>query len=278
MRSPLLRAAFITLAAAVSARAQTPAPDDARRQVEQLSAQVRDLTVRLAEAQRQIELLEADRAELLASLREAKAALEAARSVGGVPLIPRQAPTPRDPYASPASMRAELIRRYLAEVASLPTADATDPAQREEHQRSVDRWCRLSARLLRGRATWTIILDDLRPAEDGRPREEWTARVTVVDDATRLPIGESFRSSLPSRLAQRVAREARQRTDPEPRLWRATVTLSAEPAFNARRVEPGPWDTPPFIGRYAEFRYTVEWHAIAPADAPKEQPEPPPGR
>lgn len=281
MSTPLVRRAWIVVALGVfaaSVAAQTPQNDALRKQVEDLSGQVRDLTVKLAEAQRQIDVLEADRAELFRALRAAQEALLAAQQTRGTTTPPPlKAPTPADPYASPASLRAELIRRYLAEVASLPGADATEPAGREEHARNVERWCRLTARLLRAKSAWTVRLENLLPAEDPRQRDEWTARATVVDAASGLPIGDPFPAVIPARIAQRVARESRSGADSEPRLWRATVTIAAAPEFNPRGLGPEPFRTEEYIGRHAEFRFTLEWHAITPADKKDEKPAEPAG-
>ncbi|MFM9994321.1 MAG: hypothetical protein ACKVU4_00820 [Phycisphaerales bacterium] len=287
MCTALIRRAWIVVTLGVfaaSVAAQTPQAEALKKQVEDLGGQVRDLTVRLAEAQRQIDVLEADRAELFKALRAAQDALVAAQQTRGTSTPPPlKAPTPADPYASPASLRAELIRRYLAEVASLPGADATEPAAREEHARNVERWCRLTARLVRGKSAWTVRLENLLPAEDPRRRDEWTARATVVDGPSGLPIGDPFPTVIPTRLAQRVSRESRTGDAGEPRLWRATVTIAAAPQFNPRGSGPEPFRTEEFIGRHAEFRYTIDWHAIVPADAePKAgnplEPTNPPGR
>jgi outer membrane murein-binding lipoprotein Lpp len=267
IRQTCRAAAALCLVGAL-ARGQPEA--DPRRQVDRLATQVRDLTAQLAESQRHVERLQAERDELLARLRSADQTIAALRRGGGGGAAPARAPIPEDPSASPASLLAELHRRYQREVASLPTADAGDAPGRAQHRRDTQRWCQQTARQLRAKAAWLVRLAGPRP---GDAPEHVSVLVTVLDEASGLPIGDPFRSEIPQRIAQRIDRERRARR-PDDAPWRATGLLIADPRFNPDRVEPGPYNTPPFVGLYVEFGFQIDWHSLTPADAPTATGEP----
>lgn len=230
----LLCLATIATAPAAAQTASPPAPA------------VDDLEAELARTRQELRTAQA----LIETLREEVARLQAeVRELRGEDLPEPRADVPLDPLASPASMTAELIRRYQRDLAHLP--------KNESFAEEAEAWCELTSRKIRGRRDWLISIDDLTPQISSR---DSTARIRVFDPVSLLPIGEFQMVAVPARFASRVAAE------PEAALWTLTAEVAADPTYNPARPTRGVFDAPTFVGPYIETGFTLEWVGITATD------------
>ena len=235
-----------------------------------LASQVQALTTRLTQAQtaRDQERSRADQlaaqvTQLVEQLRQGGAPAadpDPTEITPPQPAAPTHAPVPADPLASPASLLAELQRRYAADLA--PTdANPTDPAAplSGERRRKIDQWCVEQASLIQGPIEWRVRFTDFREAA----RRDYRALMTVTDPASGLPIGDALDVAVPRTLAERLARELTLGRDPDKApLWTLTGTLAAAPKLNPDRPTPGVFNHPAFVGPYVEFDFHLTWRNV----------------
>lgn len=169
---------------------------------------------------------------------------------------------PKDPMACPASMVAEMRRRYEKDFHE-PAAETE--AGRKQRQMEVQRWCREMPKALRGRARWLVRLIDVGNEEAGKE----TVKYQVLDAMTREPVGEEVVSPLP------LAHVARVKGLAVGTLMEVGALMEAEPTFNASRVGGSVFDYPPLLGAYAESGVRVEWQSV---EAIKDSARPTPDR
>ncbi|HZW08825.1 MAG TPA: hypothetical protein VFF69_02895 [Phycisphaerales bacterium] len=255
---PLLAAALALLVTVAGAPAGAQTEDELRDEL----ARTRD-ELRISQA-------------LVATLREEIARLQAeVRELRG-----REGPgaggdLPSDPLACPASMAAELARRYERDLAHL--GGSSTP---ERFAAAATEWCDEMSRAIRGRREWLVSITDLEPLAGSRDQ---TARMRVFDEVSLLPLGEYELVQVPARIASRVEAE------PDAALWLLTAEVAADPVYNPARASRGAFDEPPFVGPFVESGFALEWVSVAPTDlvptaseTPGEAPSlpepPPPGR
>ncbi len=211
-----------------------------RQRIELLEQRVSQLTTErrnIAGTLRQIE-------GMLAGLR-AEMDTDHSRS----PMVMR-AETPSDALASPASLMRELGIRYRAEMAGM--AFATE-AERGAFAKKAQLWARLTNRELRGKRSWLVTLNDL--ASVGA--RGYVVRMTVLDEATGLPIGEAVDIGFPTKFLERFERGSRSGR------WVLTSIVIARPVFNESRVTPGVFEFPPYVGPMMEFDFDLDWYALS---------------
>ena len=164
--------------------------------------------------------------------------------------IVRRAETPSDALASPDSLLRELRNRYRVEMAGVKLD--TDEERAVFTERAL-RWVRLTNRDLRGKRSWLVELDDL--ASVGQ--NGYVVRMTVLDEASGLPIGEAVDIGFPAKFLERFNRGSRSGR------WVITSIVIAKPVFNESRVVPGVFEFPPYVGPMMEFDFELDWYALS---------------
>lgn len=275
--APVLRwAATCVLAVLLASPAfgQGVSADELRREIDRLLRQNQALSAQVADQTRRLDALAAENKKLQDELQATRARPAMPSVVSPqVPTVPDapmpppelRAPVPADPLASPASMLAELSKRYEAELATMSVATPRDQA---EYEKLAKRWCDLTSDRMRGSRQWLMTFRDWRDADPkaspAAPSPTISVLCRVIDEASGLPIGEPFRREMSVSYLDRFERQARLFAEgkaPEPR-WMVSVMPIAKPVFNAERLEPGPYNEPPFIGRQIEFTYDIDWRGM----------------
>ncbi len=252
----ILLGAAIGLAGVRAAGQPTISPRELKAENERLVQEMREARALIERLQGELSLLQNERRGLLARVRDAEQVLnalrlelEAGESGGAGTGLAVRAPAPQDALASPASLLRELRNRYFETMRDVPD---TTTAESAEYKQQVALWCRLTERELRGRRTWLVELDDLIPLRGGRA----VARLSVIDEASGLPIAEAVDVEVPRRFIDRVE------NDPRYERWLLTTVVIAAPRYNADRATRGVFEYPPFVGPYADFDFELDWISL----------------
>ncbi len=260
---------------AALATAQDASPAELRREIEALRAEVAILTEereallanarRLQEETHHLRDALAASESLVASLteqlnqarRHAKPAEESpstpepaqtpSQSPAETNPQPPHAQTPLQPLSSPESMRLALERSHRE---TFPALDLSSELATLEYRRKLDQWITSVKRSMRGQTRWRIIISEVATKAADRTL---SARMQVVHWDSFLPIGPSFITTVPSRMANRFT------PGNPPELWELTLAVAPEPIINERRLEPGPFNHPEWIGPMIEFSFSMEW-------------------
>ncbi len=190
---------------------------------------------------------------LIVTLREEIARLQSElRALRGEEPAEAMAEIPADPLACPASMAAELTRRYERDLGHLPKAG---PGSGFEG--AAMGWCERMASEIRGRREWLVSIDELRQEPGAR---DSTARIRVFDELSLLPLGGFEVVEVPARMAARI------KAEPETALWLLSAEVSADPMYNPSRAERGAFDAPPFVGPHVESGFRLDWIGLVATD------------
>jgi hypothetical protein len=277
-----IAALVMALAPGVPAVAQPVAPAELRREIENLQVENQSLANQVRVLTDQLATLQAEHAAALERLRTVEAENQFLREQGAQAAPPgaaaptestepaaTHAPIPEDPLASPASMLAELQRRYNADFGppadpnmapSPPPIDTAAPPLTSALRKALDLWCVGQARELRGPIEWRVRFTGLRALD----RSDYAAMLTVIDPATGLPIGDTLEVAVPRDQAERLARELGPTGgDVKAPLWVLTGSIIARPRFSADRATAGVFNHPAFVGPYVEFGFELDWEAVA---------------
>lgn len=193
---------------------------DVSREIAGLSAQIKDLRGLLARALR---------------LNEGEKASEPPR-------------LPDDPLAAPDAMLGVLRDRYLKAFAE---DVGRDEGLRRERLREIERWVRDVNRTVRGKARWLVRVEEFEPVQGGV-----SIRYTVLDGATREPIGGEVSGVAPGVFAERI------RNGGKGMLYEVGVVVSAAVRFSAEPLEVGVFGLPVLVGPHAAFGCDVEWVSL----------------
>lgn len=283
---PTLLACLLMPVAASAACAQPVTPAELRREIDtlkadnlRLGAQVETLTTQLESMTAERDAARARADQLAAAVAQLREDLRlrgeqtddptTERPEGPAPVAapPTHAPIPEDPMAAPASLLAELERRYAEELGT----EHADPAARlsAERRRVLEDWCRTQARALRGPIEWRVRFTSLTELR----RNERAALMTVIDSDSGLPIGPTIEVAVPRAHADRLARElGLAGGEDKSALFTLTGTLIAAPKVNADRPTPGVFNHPAFIGAYVEFAFDLDWRTLV--VVPRQEAEP----
>ncbi|MEM8757224.1 MAG: hypothetical protein AAGF47_05520 [Planctomycetota bacterium] len=222
---------------------------------ERLTAELRDAEATIDRLEAELAGLRNDRRGLEARIRDAEQVLTSLRRemtadrqppASGAP----RAPLPADPLASPATLLRELRSRYFNALRDVPDTTATE---RVRYKEQVALWCRLTQRELRGKRTWLVRFDELVPLRGDRA----VARMTVLDEASGLPIGDPVDVAVPPRFAERI------RVDARFDRWQLTSVVIAKPRYNEDRQTRGVFEFPPFVGPHVDFDFELDWVALS---------------
>jgi hypothetical protein len=272
-----------------SAMGQDASPAELRREIEALRAQVEVAQAEREAAHAELMSLQMEAANLreklamteamVASLRDQ---LEAARqpvaerpaapasdeSTPSQPAEPR-AEVPLSPLGSPESMRLALEKSFAE---AFPNPNLSSEQAKAAYQRRLGLWTTEVTRSMRGQTRWRVLLSDVSgtPAGD----RSVAARMQVVATDTGLPIGPAQIISVPARFATRLSTSTL-----APEAWELTLMVAPAMRINERRLAPGPFNHPEFIGPMVEFGYSMEWIGMRKvgeeqADAPTQGDQP----
>ena len=181
---------------------------------------------------------------------------------------------PLDPYASPASLLAELKRRYSRDLGDLSRGTQT---QRDRFEAQARRWCDRTRIDVRGRTRWLALLDDIQVPEVGTP----DAMVRVLDEFTHKPVGEGFRVELSRAFARRARLLAEEHAhlyanapvgEAPVLAYEITGMLIANPACNGERTSSGVFDFPPVVGPCVEFGARLDIDRLDRVELPPDVP------
>jgi hypothetical protein len=228
-------------------------------------------TSRASRLEARVDQLLGERRALMGTLRQTENLISSLRHQLGATDAPPparlMAQAPADPLASPASLLRELKSRYRVTMLNVPNETE---AERAEYIKQLRLWCRQTNQKLRGKRTWLVKLEDM--ARLGK--DALVVRMTVLDEGTGLPIGDSFDVQFPKRFQDQFNRGSR--TD----RWELTSLVIAKPVFNENHVSRGVFEYPTLIGPMVEFDFELNWEGLrawepAKPDQPAEDAEPP---
>lgn len=218
--------------------APLPQTDPARR--------IADLEQELAAAKRRIAELEAELARVAAP-----------PGAPGAPAPPSADELPPEAaLLSPAHFVRFLRESYVREIGptlpedlrgGLPTAAL----------RNLERWVAAKNREWRKPVKWPArIVEIVRSGTTG------TVTVAILDPNTGDQIGDPILVRLDDRQLRRI--DQAMLRQPPPDRWVLSGVFAPSAAVASNRLQPGLFDSPPFIGPGVEFRYQVQADSLAP--------------
>ncbi len=268
------------------AAAQDSSPAELRREIEDLravnetlAAQRDQIMADLTSLKEENQSLKDQLAEAIADIEELTARLRAAPSVVPesesteqeqpvtVPETEPSAPVPEDHLASPASLYRALQKSFDE---MFPNPVLNTEANKKRYEASVRRWARDMNTKLRGQTRWRVRVEDIAAAAptQSNPRStDATARMTVLDHETGLPIGRPFPVTVPSKMVSKLGGGPAFE-------YELRLLLLPKPVINSRRLEPGVFAWPPFIGPMTEFGFDFEWIGVRPYPKAEKGPVP----
>ncbi len=245
-RTPFAIVAVLALVAlSTPGQAQDPETDLAREN-ERLSAQVRDLEATLKAA--------------LARIAELEKSLAAAGSSGAAS---RTTAAPRPIAASdlsPAGLAAAIREDFKVEFEASGLPALTDTSTEEDrirYTRWLKKWVAARNRRFRERVSWPVAIkggEVISTSETLATFQPWD-----VDESTE--VGKPFDLAIPTRSYSRAIRPRNGRTGDE--IARLDGVFVPRIRFNAARLEPGPFDNPPYLGPMAELFWSFDFKALS---------------
>jgi len=230
-----------------------------QRENDLLRERVAQLESQLAHSRKRITDLEKQVAELQARVAAPPAAPSTDGGSGAAPPdeqpMPVYAEIPADPMAGPDSLFLALKADYETRFKNM---SFDSDADRKRYIAEVGAWARQAPRALRGSFDW--LIEVVQPIVE--EREEATIEFRVIDPSSGNPCSDRFYTmKIPGRMARPIS-VMRDR-----RLWVVKGTLAAKPGVNASRQDVGAFDTPRFIGPFAEFGFEVTPRSVQPYEA-----------
>ena len=255
------------LAAAGPSPAQNESEGDLRRENLRLKAEVSDL-------QQELEAARARIAELEQQIERLKLQAEKPAAPASAAPAPEQVTVDESiPTASPRALFRAMKQGYQEATRGLEIGDPRTPEgqrQRIAYQRAVEGWTRRAGRELRAPIEWHIRIVRIL-----RDEEEAVLRAQAVDPKTLVELGEPFSVVLDKSVRHKLD-QIMQRSEPEVLVVKGVLLPQA--TMNPKRMEPGTFDRPLFIGPLAEFGFTIEASSLNSAreERQAQQPEQPP--
>ncbi|TVQ81032.1 MAG: hypothetical protein EA380_02650 [Phycisphaeraceae bacterium] len=266
---PVLRR-FVLLTLLVLGGTASAQPDesmaDLRRENEALRQRIAQLEAQLATAREEAEgLREANRVLLRQLERTPPAPSPPPEPVAtpdeAEPPVPTEAPEERrraypdpasaDPFAFPDALLSAIQRSHDDAMGS----ETLDKEQPGAYFGALRRWANSANRAFRGRIDWVVSVSD----ERGAIPAQQPVRIFVVDPETLQPLHrEAFIVELSSRDRRRVAEESSRPA------WRIIGQITSQVRVNPDRPERGVFNTPVFLGPFAEFDYELRVLSVSP--------------
>ncbi len=245
-RTPSAIVAILALVA-LSTPGQAQAPEtDLARENERLSAQVRDLEATLKAA--------------LARIAELEKSLAAAGSSGTTPgttAAPRSiAASNLSPAGLTTAIRADFKAEF--EASGLPVlTDTSTEEDRIRYERWLKKWVAARNRQFRERVSWPVAIKGAEAVSTNETLvnfQPWD-----IKDATA--VGKTFELVIPTRSYARATRRRNANMDDD--IARLDGVFVPRIRFNSARMEPGPFDNPPYLGPMAELFWSFDFKALS---------------
>ncbi len=240
------------LLAATPAKAQSEA--DLRKQNQELQSKVKDLEAELAAAKTRSDALQ-KRIDSLEAALAARAAAPQGSSAAAPPPEEKVTIDESKPAASPRALFNAVVESYRKAVADSPIGKKGD-RDRAAYMRKLDKWKGLAEREFRLPIEWHVLL---QPPRMGDPMRERIATFIAVDPVTGTHLGHAFDVELNRQLAGRLAALDSGEDMGLLQLKGAAVTRLR---INEKRDAKGTFDSPRFVGPFAEYDFTVEPSSI----------------
>jgi hypothetical protein len=248
--------ALVVASGLTSTGAATAQSDrDLRELNQRLQTQVNDMQRELDAARTRIADLERDLATLMRRL---------GRTTGSPPSTTAQTPPERVtidesvPNASPRALLKAIRESYTEATSDFEIGDYDGMAgrrQRAAYLRAVESWARRIQREMKSSVVWHIRM--LPPAEQGG--EVPGLRVRAIDPETHVELGDPFTVRLNSTIRRKLA-TLEQRGPIDVLVLKGV--LVPQVTVNQDRMDPGPFDNPPLVGPFAEFRFIVTANSL----------------
>lgn len=264
--------AVLAVLAAVLFTASAPAQSESelRRENDALRARIGQLEAELEASQDRIRSLEQTIARLEAQIERLRRT--SSGSSEPAELEPERVTIDEsEPTASPRALFRALQDGYRENLGGMEIGSIGD-RNRDVYLRAVDRWASSVNREYRQPITWTVRISDAATLQRG---VQFT--VQAVDPVTDVELGDSFPVLITNRTLIRrleMMGDAGQLFDQKLEM---KGVLIPDVRVNRNRESEGAFNTPPFIGPFAEFYMGVEAQSIRPASEAQqdEQPEAP---
>lgn len=262
---------FVLLAILVLSGTTFAQPDesmaDLRRENEALRQRIAQLEAQLATAREEAEGLRQANRVLLRELEERTRPAPLprpepeARPAEAPPPVTAEPPAERkraypdparaNPFAFPDALLSAVQRSHDDAMGS----ETLDREQPTAYFSALRRWVNSTNRAFRGRIDWVVSVSD----ERGAIPAQQPVRVFVVDPETLQPLHrEAFIVELSSRDRRRMAEESSRQA------WRIVGQIASQVRINPDRAERGVFNTPVFLGPFAEFDYELRILSVVP--------------
>jgi hypothetical protein len=162
------------------------------------------------------------------------------------------------PNASPRALLRATRESYAEATSDFEIGDYDSPTgrrQRAAYLRAVESWAKRIQREMRSSVVWHIRM--LPMAEQGG--DEPGLRVRAVDPETDVELGDPFTIRLNSAIRRKLA-TLEQRGPIDVLVLKGV--LMPRVTVNQDRMDPGPFNNPPLIGPFAEFRFIVTANSL----------------
>jgi len=243
----------VTVICASFSPAQAQSDSQLRRQNDELRQRVQDMTEQLRAANQRIAELE----KTIAQLREELAKAGSQRT---------ETPPPQEkvtidestPDASPRALLRHLQEDYEATLGDMDRGSTGDRT-RTAFVRALERWRNRVNRELRTQIEWHVKI-----IEAARVSRGVQLRLVAIDPETQVELGDPFYGALRnSSVIRRL-----EVFDEKGQLDHLVLRGILEPAvdINPARDEQGTFNSPPFIGPFAEFGMRVQIDTLLPPE------------
>jgi Tfp pilus assembly protein FimV len=224
---------------------------DLRKQNQELQSRVKDLEAELAAAKTQSEALQKRIDALESALTAARSGAASATATAASPPEEKVSIDESVPGASPRALFNAVAESYRKAVADAPIGRLGD-RDRVAYMRKVEKWKGLAEREFRMPIEWHVLLLPPRMVDNTRER---IATFVAVDPVTGTRLGDAFDVQLSRAMAARIA-ALDTGEDIGPLQLKGTAITRVR--INEQRESAGTFDSPRFIGPFAEYEFTVE--------------------
>ncbi len=238
-----------------SGEAAAQSDRDLRQDNQRLQTQVDDMRRELDAARIRIADLERDLAALMRRL---------GRTTGSpsstAPSTPPERVTIDEsvPNASPRALLGAIRESYTEATSDFEIGDFDSPTGRRHraaYLRAVESWARRIQREMKSAVVWHIRMLPMAEQGGGEPG----LRVRAIDPETGVELGDPFTIRLSSAIRRKLAM-LEQRTPIDVLVLKGV--LMPRVTVNQDRMDPGPFNNPPLVGPFAEFRFIVTANSL----------------
>jgi len=251
----LLTILVVAALSGVTRPAAAQSQAELRRENERLQAKVEDL-------EREIERLRKSNQDLEQALRTARQS--GSRPAPAPPKPEKVSIDESVPSASPRALARAMTEDYATTTKDAERGDTGDDPKRIAYLRTVDRWSQRMNREHRTPIEWHVrVIEGAQRLGGG-----YVIRLQAVDPETDVQLGDPFDAFLSTTVAGRLSQRLGGAGDD---VFILKGTLVPAVRVNPDRAEKGPFDNPPLVGAYAEFRLGVTVQTMLPKPEPEKE-------